>query len=902
MMFRGSRLAGAWRAVIVGVLAAASGGARPGSAMPAGPAGKASDGIVILDGFSYWRAHLQVSAPVIRHGESQLQGHPAALEPLPKDWTALDFDDTTWVRTPGPFFNGKYEAGFQGWESVTPNLALICLRGKFSVTDPGKVTLFTLDMTFRGGAVVYLNGTEIARKHLPEGAIEPSTLADDYPKEAYVRPDGQIIRHAYGDPERFPDRLALRRRQIEGLAIDPKRLRPGTNVIAIELHRAPYDEAATSRTRDGVLVPRGSSPMRPELDRWATVGLTRLTLTAVGTGMASSRLRPVGFQVWNSDPVMPVYETDFGDAGCLPLPVSIVAARNGRFQGVLVAGSDQAIRGLKARVTDLRHAKGTGAIPASAVSVRYQLPGPARAEAERVPGVRDVRGFDALLEEPPDEVAVRTKERQGDYPVVFGAVCPIWFTVHVPADAAPGTYEGTCRIEADGADPVAVPLRVTVSGDWTLPPPQQFRTLTGFHQSPESVAMQYRVPLWSDEHFRLMGETFKWLGSVGCKTVFLHAIERTNMGNEWSMVRWVRKKPLAEGEEGGTVSPETHDIDWSVVDKYLDGALEHLGKPPVICLYAWDNYCGTYYSGGATSSHNVKPGPVRVTELVDGKPASAFGARYDEHDKAVAFWKPVAEGFRDRLRKRGLEKSLMIGIAHDSWPGKYVVDVWKELLPDAPWAFEGHPRASQMYGVPVGWGCTVWGARQATPAQRQHGWRLAQMQCHFDRDCWRGSAGQQLLATGYLAGEGNIAGQQRGFGRMNADFWPLLKSNREANYLISARFPESDWGACNLRMTAFVQPGPNGAVSTGRLEMMREGLQECEARIFIEEALLDPAKKAKLGDDLAARCWSLLDRRVRALANAGGRMGTLVFLGSGRQARSRELFELAGEVAAKLKD
>jgi hypothetical protein len=82
--------------------------------------------------------------------------------------------------------------------------------------------------------------------------------------------------------------------------------------------------------------------------------------------------------------------------------------------------------------------------------------------------------------------------------------------------------------------------------------------------------------------------------------------------------------------------------------------------------------------------------------------------------------------------------------------------------------------------------------------------------------------------------------------------------------------------------------------------MMREGLQECEARIFIEEALLDPEKSAKLGEELAERFWSLLDRRVTALSHASGRMGTLVFLGSGRQERTRELFELAGEVAARL--
>ena len=131
-----------------------------------------------------------------------------------------------------------------------------------------------------------------------------------------------MIRHAYGDPERLPDRIALRRRHIEGLSLDPKQLRKGTNVVAIELHRAPYHEVATQKARNGTLVPWGGRSYRPEHDTWSTVGMTRFTLTASGQGLFSNRTRPKGLQVWTADPVMPVYDTDFGDVGAAPLPVS----------------------------------------------------------------------------------------------------------------------------------------------------------------------------------------------------------------------------------------------------------------------------------------------------------------------------------------------------------------------------------------------------------------------------------------------------------------------------------------------------------------------------------------------------------------------------------------------------
>lgn len=39
---------------------------------------------------------------------------------------------------------------------------------------------------------------------------------------------------------------------------------------------------------------------------------------------------------------------------------------------------------------------------------------------------------------------------------------PLWFTVHIPKDAAPGKYEGTITIKADGVDAVTVPVSLTV--------------------------------------------------------------------------------------------------------------------------------------------------------------------------------------------------------------------------------------------------------------------------------------------------------------------------------------------------------------------------------------------------------------------------------------------------------
>jgi len=115
-------------------------------------------------------------------------------------------------------------------------------------------------------------------------------------------------------------------------------------------------------------------------------------------------------------------------------------------------------------------------------------------------------------------------------------------------------------------------------------------------------------------------------------------------------------------------------------------------------------------------------------------------------------------------------------------------------------------------------------------------------------------------------------------------------------------------------------PGPDGAVATARLEMMREGIQECEARIFIEEALLDEGNRGKLAEALARRCREVLDARSIAImqglsshAHCGftkpqqyewwsqpGQVGWRWYLASGWQQRSDGLFALAADVAKAL--
>jgi hypothetical protein len=179
--------------------------------------------------------------------------------------------------------------------------------------------------------------------------------------------------------------------------------------------------------------------------------------------------------------------------------------------------------------------------------------------------------------------------------------------------------------------------------------------------------------------------------------------------------------------------------------------------------------------------------------------------------------------------------------------------------------------------------------------KRTHGWARGHLVAHFDRDSWRSASQAQLLRLAYLAGERNITGQQRGFGRLSGDFWPV-KEGQGRDGAISSRYPTASKGQLQIRMDPYLWPGPEGAVSTVRLEMMREGLMECEARITVEAALLEETSRARLGEGRAKAYQALLDERTRWLRGAGGVAGEQMFIGSDWQDRNARLFAAAAEV------
>ena len=125
-------------------------------------------------------------------------------------WRGTNYDDSAWLEGPAPLGYGQGDERTVisfGFDDFEKNVTTYFRR---SFTRPSAVTNLALGLCFTDGAVVYLNGTEIFRRHLPTNAAF-NTLATGSNRE---RQD-------------FWTRVA----------VSPSLLRAGTNTLAVELHR-----------------------------------------------------------------------------------------------------------------------------------------------------------------------------------------------------------------------------------------------------------------------------------------------------------------------------------------------------------------------------------------------------------------------------------------------------------------------------------------------------------------------------------------------------------------------------------------------------------------------------------------------------------------------------------------
>jgi len=845
----------------------------------------------VLNETSHWRVYATWRTPTLVDKAGKLKplytlktGKPVpvtASPPPPKNWMAADFDDSDWGLSPGRFILGPGYGGKLTDVGGNAELHAVYLRGRFRVTDPPRVMMLKFALRYVGGAVVYVNGQELQRGHLPKGKLAPDVLAEPYPLKNYLRPDDRLLHELterkldHVSHKEWEGRFRSRVRDLPpkgwltAVAVPGRMLRKGVNIIAVANFAAPHNEIRlTGKFRQ--LTYQG--PPSP----WPHAGIHEAKLhVAPSRAIEPNIKRREGIRVWNRRIGRRVSTADYGDA-CQPLgPIRLVGVRNGSFSGQVVLGTTELIEGLKATATALAGPDGA-AIPQDRVRVRF-----AYTDRYFMPNA-----FDVLLSKPPAEIEPPPNQRR---------LLPVWVTVQVPADATPGDYKGTLKIEPGEADPVEVPIELKVVG-WTLPDSKQWATHIELIQSPDTLAVQYKVPLWSDEHWTLIDRSFALLGQVGAKTLHIPVISRTYMGNEHSRIRWVKQG-----------SGYTHD--FSLVEKYLDTAIKHLGKIPLVVIYCRDHNTGSYYFGKKEIS---KPKGMPYTELdpKSGALTERIGPMWGTPE-CRAFWKPVMDGLYEILKTRGLEKSFLVGVSGDKMPSQKCVDDLKAVAPYAGWVSASHANRTALHGQVTAYVTDVWSSAGLPPSpefrwqRKALGWNDPRVRVPFPRAGGHRFVGPSLrVGTDFGAyhrgPEGAILSGVHGYGRCGADFWPVYKKDWRFRGVL-ARYPESaGWHGGNLvnSYPYILGPGPDGPVATARLENLRAGVQENEARVSIEKAMV----AGKLAQALAAKCKTLLDDRAWVILRSRSTANVVRgYYQAYTEKRAEALFALAAEVAAATK-
>jgi hypothetical protein len=820
----------------------------------------------ILSTKSVWRCGFVWQTELIENGTGTLapfiKGAKGAVTKetspaLPANWADASFDDSDWAPAPGPIAMAPQRH----------DLAAICLRGRFEVDNPATAGELSFTLRYRGGAMVLLNGKEIARADLPDGEIALDTPAKSYPRETYVDGAGKMLAS--------PPALT---RSLE-IGLPAAGLRKGVNVLAVALHRSPtsalyYD--APAATKNG----RRAS--------WSLLGFEGATLLAAeGSSADAVVARPGRPLVWAANPVVDVWDCESGDRSAASPVVTIAGARNGAFSGVVCVQCAESVQTVAVRAGDLKN--GDAAIPSAACQLRYAIPGdtPPRGGAGRHSPKAVFLG--ALADDPPKGVALPA----ANAPVTI----PVWLTVRVPRDARPGDYRGSLAVSVNGGADVTVPVALSVA-DYALPEVRDFHSYPDLVQSPESVALRYNVPLWSEEHWRLLEKTFALLAQVGGKEVIIPLIGRTNMGNEHSMVRWIRQ---ADG---------TYTNDFSVAERYLDLAIKHLGKVPVVILYVWTpTHGGGGFGAIVDKPKNDVPMVFSVFDPATREMKLANGPDWGTPE-SKPFWKPAITGMRKILAARAMEKSVAFGLANDRVPSKAALADLDDCGADIPWVMYAHGRCNALAGRPLAIDNCVWGQRgpiQIGEPFHVFAWKNRVPTTVFPRfgaGILNHVQSDSPLGIYQVQIEAYTASGYNGVGNVGADFWPVIRDRkgvlggRVYHRFVTWQRP----GEPSLSNAAYLFPGENGPLATVRFELFRQGVQETEARIAIERALDDKARVARLGAELAGVARKLLNERARRIIRArddtGEGAGWADFAG-GWQGRNAALYGLAGEVLRK---
>jgi hypothetical protein len=309
-------------------------------------------------------------------------------------------------------------------------------------------------------------------------------------------------------------------------------------------------------------------------------------------------------------------------------------------------------------------------------------------------------------------------------------------------------------------------------------------------------------------------------------------VHKTELNNEAdAMIKWVRKA------DGG------YDFDFAIADRYLDLWRRHCHSQSDVIVYLVLP-ANEYGKGGGTGS---------VT-LVEGGKESAFAPPKADTPEGQKLWVDCAKAIRAHFNSKGLkDENLHWGLFYDyiGAAGYALAEPLAKEIPTVGWARSSHEGRGIHGGhnVRVTWNAAV-RAEQRPPFSKDgkvtalKGWSNPNARLLLPRADSDVSALSILPPLWQLreVQEMPVTSLHRGFGRVCVDGW-----GRGAYF-----GPFNPW---------LTYPAPGGTMDGSiQLEVLREGLQETEARISLEKKEpLAPEAKGVL-DLRTERVWMIPPR------------------------------------------
>ena len=390
-------------------------------------------------------------------------------------------------------------------------------------------------------------------------------------------------------------------------------------------------------------------------------------------------------------------------------------------------------------------------------------------------------------------------------PVKRNSAQPIWVNVSVPRDAAPGVYDGTVTVTADGmAAPQTLRMQLKVLNR-TLPEPQKWHLNVDLWQNPYSVARYYGVPLWSKEHFDAMRPIMKLIADAG----------------QWTITASIMHKPWngqTEDHYDSMVTRIKHldgswSYDYAVFDRWVEFMKDDVGIDRLICCYTMIPWALNFdYYDEATN---------RI-QFVEAKPGDV------EYE---TYWLNFLKDFARHLKQKGwFDRTAISMDERDMESMLAAIKIIRKADPDFKISFSGNYHEeiqSEIYYL-----CIPYGHKYPADVLKQ---RRAKGQISTYYTCctepFPGTFSFSNPAEAAWIGIHAVAADYDGYLRWAVNSWTK-------DPLRDSRF--RTWAAGD---TYSIYPGPRSSI---RFERLVEGLQCAEKITQLRKEYKKNGKTAQL--------------------------------------------------------